>query len=186
MGVSEAFYIPAALALIADYHVGTTRSRAVGLHQIAIYFGVIAGGFGGYAAADPNVGWRLTFTACGVFGMLYALPLVILLRDPAKSEERLPRSEVLPGRGEGIVRQSLLHLVGPVLHAAGYGGLGGARLDAIDPQKAVRHRTGAGGGGGDALLASRGHHRGGGRRLAGGSVDAAESAREDIMRAPSA
>src|SRR5438132_1487055 len=26
MGVSEAFYIPAALALIADYHVGLTRS----------------------------------------------------------------------------------------------------------------------------------------------------------------
>src|SRR5205823_11463567 len=29
MGVSEAFYIPAALALIADYHTGPTRSRAV-------------------------------------------------------------------------------------------------------------------------------------------------------------
>src|SRR4051812_7658629 len=29
MGISEAFYIPAALALIADYHVGDTRSRAV-------------------------------------------------------------------------------------------------------------------------------------------------------------
>ena len=30
MGVSEAFYIPAALALISDYHLGPTRSRAVG------------------------------------------------------------------------------------------------------------------------------------------------------------
>jgi MFS transporter, Spinster family, sphingosine-1-phosphate transporter len=48
MGISEAFYIPAALALITDYHTGSTRSRAVGLHQIAIYFGVIAGGFGGW------------------------------------------------------------------------------------------------------------------------------------------
>src|SRR5687767_4287363 len=28
MGVSEAFYIPAALALITDYHRGPTRSRA--------------------------------------------------------------------------------------------------------------------------------------------------------------
>ncbi len=37
MGVSEAFYIPAALALITDYHTGPTRSRAVGLHQLAIY-----------------------------------------------------------------------------------------------------------------------------------------------------
>jgi MFS family permease len=50
MGVSEAFYIPAALALIADFHRGPTRSRAVGLHQMGIYLGVIIGGFGGYAA----------------------------------------------------------------------------------------------------------------------------------------
>jgi MFS transporter, Spinster family, sphingosine-1-phosphate transporter len=40
MGISEAFYIPAALALIADYHTGHTRSRAVGLHQMGIYMGV--------------------------------------------------------------------------------------------------------------------------------------------------
>src|SRR3954463_8784494 len=33
MGISEAFYIPAALALIADVHRGATRSRATGLHQ---------------------------------------------------------------------------------------------------------------------------------------------------------
>jgi|SRR5579883_3273107 len=96
MGLSEAFYIPAALALIADYHTGATRSRAVGLHQIAIYCGVIAGGFGGYAAADPNLGWRLTFATCGVFGMLYALPLLILLRDPPSAEERSPASGIPP------------------------------------------------------------------------------------------
>jgi MFS transporter, Spinster family, sphingosine-1-phosphate transporter len=88
MGVSEAFYIPAALALIADHHSGSSRSRAVGLHQTAIYLGVIAGGFGGYAAADPNIGWRLTFTAAGVFGMLYAIPLVVFLRDAVKPDPR--------------------------------------------------------------------------------------------------
>ena len=53
MGISEAFYIPAALALIADYHTGATRSRAVGLHQMAIYCGVIVGGFCGYVADAP-------------------------------------------------------------------------------------------------------------------------------------
>src|SRR5215471_3835629 len=45
MGVSEAFYIPAALALITDFHFGHTRSRAVGLHQMGIYVGIILGGF---------------------------------------------------------------------------------------------------------------------------------------------
>lgn len=79
MGISEAFYMPAALALIADHHFGTTRSRSIGLHQMAIYGGVIAGGFGGYAAV--NFGWRTSFSACGLTGMLYAIPLVWLLRD---------------------------------------------------------------------------------------------------------
>jgi len=82
MGLSEAFYIPAALALIADYHLGPTRSRAVGMHQLAIYLGVIVGGFGGYVADEPTLGWRVAFDVCGLFGMIYAVPLVLLLRDP--------------------------------------------------------------------------------------------------------
>jgi MFS family permease len=81
MGVSEAFYIPAALALIADFHPGDTRSRAVGLHQLGIYAGVILGGFSGYAADHPNLGWRWMFGTCGLVGVLYALPLALWLRD---------------------------------------------------------------------------------------------------------
>ena len=81
MGVSEAFYIPAALALIADFHTGPTRSRAVGLHQMGIYFGIIIGGFSGYVADAPGLGWRWGFDACGLVGMAYALPLLWLLRD---------------------------------------------------------------------------------------------------------
>jgi MFS family permease len=81
MGISEAFYIPAALALITDYHIGQPRSRAVGFHQMAIYAGVILGGFGGYVADAPFLGWRIAFDVCGVFGILYSLPLMLLLRD---------------------------------------------------------------------------------------------------------
>jgi MFS family permease len=98
MGISEAFYIPAALALIADYHTGHTRSRAIGLHQMAIYCGVIAGGFGGYVADSPELGWRFAFDACGVFGMLYALPLVYLLRDPPRSDAAATTARSSPGQ----------------------------------------------------------------------------------------
>jgi MFS transporter, Spinster family, sphingosine-1-phosphate transporter len=87
MGISEAFYIPAALALIADHHLGPTRSRAVALHQMAIYCGVIAGGFGGFVADSPVLGWRWAFSACGVVGMAYALPLALGLRDAASGEK---------------------------------------------------------------------------------------------------
>ncbi len=93
MGISEAFYIPAALALITDYHVGHTRSRAVGLHQMAIYSGVILGGFGGYVADAPDLGWRFAFTACGLIGMLYSVPLVFLLRN-APAWRMAPRSHI--------------------------------------------------------------------------------------------
>ena len=82
MGISEAFYIPAALALIADFHRGSTRSRAVGVHQMGIYAGVILGGFAGHVAEDPNLGWRFAFQACGMIGVLYSIPLVLILRNP--------------------------------------------------------------------------------------------------------
>lgn len=113
MGVSEAFYIPAALALIADFHMGPTRSRAVGLHQMAIYCGVIAGGFGGYAADAPEVGWRFVFDACGVFGMIYALPLVLLLRDARHAERGGTAPQVSPARAaiELLANGSFLLLV---------------------------------------------------------------------------
>jgi len=86
MGISEAFYIPAALALISDYHTGATRSRAVGTHQMAIYFGVIVGGFSGYVADSPNLGWRMAFDICGIVGVLYAIPLALLLRDAPRND----------------------------------------------------------------------------------------------------
>ena len=86
MGISEAFYIPAALALIADFHSRETRSRAVGVHQTAIYFGIILGGMSGYVADQPSLGWRLAFDAAGIVGMLYAFPLVYFLRDAQRED----------------------------------------------------------------------------------------------------
>ncbi|MBI5772936.1 MAG: MFS transporter, partial [Verrucomicrobia bacterium] len=85
MGVSEAFYIPTALALISEYHAGFTRSRAVGVHQAGIYVGQILGGFAGYVADSPEHGWRWAFSMCGMIGVIYALPLLALLRDPVRA-----------------------------------------------------------------------------------------------------
>jgi MFS family permease len=84
MGISEAFYIPAALALISDFHVGPTRSRAVGVHQTGIYIGLILGGFAGHIADTPDFGWRWAFSAAGLVGVIYAIPLFTLLRNPPR------------------------------------------------------------------------------------------------------
>jgi len=89
MGISEAFYIPAALALIADFHTGGTRSRAVAFHQMAIYSGVIIGGFSGYVG-ESSLGWRFAFDLTGLIGIVYAIPLVFLLRDAPRTIREKP------------------------------------------------------------------------------------------------
>jgi MFS family permease len=112
MGLSEAFYIPAALALIADYHTSETRSRAVGLHQMAIYCGVILGGFGGYVSDSPHLGWRFAFTAAGLVGIAYAVPLLWLLRDaPRQQEAESPQPTPWAAAGELLGNFSFILLV---------------------------------------------------------------------------
>ncbi len=79
MGVSEACYIPAALALIADFHPGPTRSRAVGIHISGIYAGQALGGVGGHIADTSS--WRNAFYWFGAAGVAYAFVLLLFLRD---------------------------------------------------------------------------------------------------------
>jgi MFS family permease len=79
MGVSEACYIPAALALITDYHKGKTRSLATGLHMSGLYAGLALGGLGGYIA--ELWGWRSGFHVFGIVGIVYSLILLYVLRD---------------------------------------------------------------------------------------------------------
>ena len=78
LGVSEAFYMPAAVALIVDHHAGRTRSRATGLHLSGVYVGSVLGGLGGWLAEAQ--GWRFGFVLFGSVGVAYALVLVLVLR----------------------------------------------------------------------------------------------------------
>ncbi|MBX7259115.1 MAG: MFS transporter [Candidatus Hydrogenedentes bacterium] len=88
MGIGEACYIPAALALISDYHRGATRSKATGIHMSGIYAGSALGGIGGYLAVW--YGWRTAFTAFGLFGVFYAVLLFFVLRDASKPAAKVP------------------------------------------------------------------------------------------------
>ena len=93
MGVSEACYIPAALALITDYHTGKTRSLATGLHMCGLYTGLALGGLGGYIA--EFWGWRYGFHIFGAFGVLYSFLLLYLLKDKQQDviKETSPQTE---------------------------------------------------------------------------------------------
>ncbi|MRR21709.1 MFS transporter [bacterium] len=79
MGVSEALYIPAGLSLIADYHQGSTRSLAVGIHMTGLYMGQALGGFG--ATVAESLSWQKTFHYFGIAGIIYSVILIALLRE---------------------------------------------------------------------------------------------------------
>lgn len=81
MGFSEALYIPAGLALIADHHDDKTRSLAIGIHMAGIYLGQAFGGFG--STISDAFSWQYTFMFFGCIGMIYAFVLLALLRNPS-------------------------------------------------------------------------------------------------------
>lgn len=79
MGITEASYVPAALALIADYHGGRTRSFANGVHLTGVMVGSAFGGIGGWLA--ERHGWAYAFELFGIVGVGYAVVVIVFLRD---------------------------------------------------------------------------------------------------------
>lgn len=88
MGVTEALYFPAAVALIAGAHGEQTRSRALGLHQSAQLFGGAVGGWYGGWSADV-IGWQRGLEWLAGLGVVYAAVLWFTLREtPRRTVER--------------------------------------------------------------------------------------------------
>ena len=72
LGVAECLFLPAAVALIADYHGPGTRARAMSFLTIGINGGMILGGsFTGFMAEQH--GWRSGFWVLGLGGIALAL-----------------------------------------------------------------------------------------------------------------
>jgi MFS family permease len=80
IGVCEAMYYPAGTALIGDWHPTKMRSRALSLHQTAVFAGSGLGAFSAGLIAD-RLGWRAPFMVFGFIGLILAVVLRLLLRD---------------------------------------------------------------------------------------------------------
>ena len=91
LAVGEAVYIPAALALICDYHRGRTRSLAVGVHMTGLVSGAALGGLGGWFA-DLG-GWHYAFIAVGTMGVVICLAVACWLRDAPREKAEEPRED---------------------------------------------------------------------------------------------
>jgi predicted MFS family arabinose efflux permease len=93
LGIAECAYLPAAIALIADYHTPQTRGTGIGLHNAGLNFGLVMGGVAaGYIG--EHFGWRPGFILLGSAGLLLAVVAYWFLRDarqePAKTIEARP------------------------------------------------------------------------------------------------
>jgi MFS family permease len=87
MGISEACYIPAALALIADYHRSSTRSLATGIHMTGIMVGSSLGFLGGLIAENHT--WNFVFIFFGILGVVYSIVVMVFLHDPSKNADTI-------------------------------------------------------------------------------------------------
>lgn len=114
-GVGEAFYFPAAMSLIGDYHAADTRSRAMSIHQSGVYLGSIAGGWmSGWLG--QHIGWRVSFRWFGAIGIVFGLVLALVLREPRRglAEERVAaqdRSVSLWATVAALVRHPVARLL---------------------------------------------------------------------------
>lgn len=91
LGLAECLFLPAAIALIADWHAAGTRARAMSFISIGVNGGMILGGsFAGYMA--QHHGWRSGFWVLGLTGLALALLAKPMLPPaPAAAPADAPR-----------------------------------------------------------------------------------------------
>jgi MFS family permease len=80
VAVGESTYYPTATALIGDWHKPAVRSRALAIHQTAVFAGPGLGIIVAGAIAD-NFGWRLPFLVFAAAGLIYCFVIARLLKD---------------------------------------------------------------------------------------------------------
>ena len=105
MGISEALYIPSALSLIADWHSGSTRSLAVGVHTTGLYVGQAIGGFG--AAVAASLSWHKTFFVFGLIGVAYSVVLMLFLKEKRPAKDTAATAAPVPESSSAAASSSV-------------------------------------------------------------------------------
>jgi predicted MFS family arabinose efflux permease len=105
LGIAEAAYIPAAVALIADHHGPGTRARAMGIHLAGFSTGMVGGGsLAGYLG--DRFGWRPSFVILGALGLVLTAVCLLTLRDAGGRNQASAE-----GANKGSLISALRHLV---------------------------------------------------------------------------
>lgn len=83
VGVGEAGGSPPSYSIISDYFPPGKRAGAMAIYSLGVPLGTTAGAaLGGWIAA--NYGWRAAFISIGIFGVLYAAFVLVVVREPVR------------------------------------------------------------------------------------------------------
>jgi predicted MFS family arabinose efflux permease len=89
VGVGEAGGSPPSYSLISDYFPPQDRGKGLAIYSLGVPFGSMVGSAaGGWIAA--NYGWRTAFYAVGLPGVLLALILLMVVREPKRGGLDIP------------------------------------------------------------------------------------------------
>jgi predicted MFS family arabinose efflux permease len=85
VGVGEAGGSPPSHSMISDYFPPSSRGTALSFYSMGIYIGVLFGfAAGGWIA--ENFGWRNAFFVIGIPGILYALAVLWVVKEPQRGQ----------------------------------------------------------------------------------------------------
>ncbi len=127
VGLGEAGGSPPAHSLISDYYPPERRATAMSVYSSGLYFGILIGYVIGGMVADA-VGWRATFLLLGVPGVLFALVLALVVKEPPRGRwEDAAVNAYRPTLGETLrvlvsYRSFCLLAIGTAIH--NFGGYG--------------------------------------------------------------
>ncbi|WP_294390952.1 MFS transporter [uncultured Sphingomonas sp.] len=85
VGLGEAGYAPAAQSLIADLVRPERRATALSIFSLGIPIGMLVGAVAG-GWLGQTLGWRMAFIALGVPGILLALLVPLVIREPERGK----------------------------------------------------------------------------------------------------
>ena len=110
VGIGEAGCSPPAHSLVSDYFHKEERATALGIYSLGIplgsLFGILLGGW-----LVTTLGWRWTFVAVGLPGILLAIIVKLTLKEPKRGAAETKKalgsiSDILPQ--ESVVNASIL------------------------------------------------------------------------------
>lgn len=102
VGLGEAGGSPPAHSIISDYYPPEKRGTAMSIYSAGLYFGILMGYVIGGAVADA-LGWRMTFMLVGIPGVIFALLLAAVVKEPPRGQFEAPSTnDYKPTLGETL------------------------------------------------------------------------------------